>query len=146
MEKTTIEIDVSLLLPHAAFLEPVDYYSNKKRLIRIPYFWEDDLEMQRPVPCWQLTPLLEGRQQGLKVFDFHPVHLYLNAPNMGPYQALKERVSDLSTAAPSDLAPFVQSGEGPRTLFLQILASQRTRRDACRIKDIGERWLLSTRG
>ena len=74
MDETPVMIDVSLFLPHAPGLGPVEYQWAQRTLLRVPYFWEDDFEMERATPCWQLESLLVGGS-GLKVFDFHPVHI-----------------------------------------------------------------------
>lgn len=52
-------------------------------LIRVPYFWEDD------VACLyeQNTPILELQERsGLKVFDFHPIHIFLNTEHLDRYE------------------------------------------------------------
>lgn len=52
-------------------------------LIRVPYFWEDDLSCIYE-DCFDPTSLLS--RQGLRVFDFHPIHLFLNTTNLSEYE------------------------------------------------------------
>ena len=86
---TQIETDVSLFLPHADNLEPVQYFwPEGAKMIRIPYFWEDDFEMARPEPIWS-PKHLTGSTNGVKIFDFHPVHIFLNADSLEPYRSLR---------------------------------------------------------
>jgi hypothetical protein len=98
----------------------VEFWWKERRLLRIPYFWEDDLEMERPRPCWQLNPLLQIGQ-GLKVFGFHPIHIYLNSTNMKSYQMLKRRVPKLFEAIPSEVDCHVYTGLGTNSLFTEIV-------------------------
>jgi len=52
-------------------------------LIKVPYFWEDDVhcmyQEQRCIDHFSTLP-------GIKVFDFHPIHVYLNTENMDRYE------------------------------------------------------------
>lgn len=121
LKHTPLEADSSLFVPHATGLEAVEYWFEGRRLYRIPYFWEDDLEMRRPVPCWSPKQLLAGHR-GLRVFDFHPIHIYLNSPNMDGYERLKSAVPILREATPEDAAPYVHDGAGAGTLFDSLLA------------------------
>ena len=57
-------------------------------MIRVPYFWEDDvhviaMERELVVP-WNADAMLD--RHGLKVFDFHPVHVFLNTERMDRYE------------------------------------------------------------
>lgn len=62
-------------------------------MIKVPYFWEDDIEM------------LESRifdvekiqnYQGLKVFDFHPIHIFLDQNDMANYNEARPYFNDVS--------------------------------------------------
>ena len=121
MEETPIRIDVSLFLPRATWIRPVEYLRHGRVLVRVPYFWEDDFEMARGVQNERrLAPLLSG--PGLKVFVFHPIHVYLNSARMAPYESLKWKVPRLAEAAPGDVAPFIERmGEGMQTLFMELV-------------------------
>jgi hypothetical protein len=56
-------------------------------LIKVPYFWEDDVHCQSR----QNTPMCELTQRpGLRVFDFHPIHVYLNTETMERYERTRE--------------------------------------------------------
>ena len=118
LASTPIRCDSSLLLPQARYIEPVGFPHAEGPLVRVPYFWEDDVEMMRDCPQWTLDADDEP-ETGLRVYDFHPVHVYLNAADMGPYQALRARGP--MTDAPEALArDLVQPGAGPGSLFSEI--------------------------
>ncbi len=139
MKKTPITIDVSLLLPYMPELQPVEYYWQGNRLLRIPYFWEDDLEMERPSPCWHLAPLLEA-SKGLKVFDFHPIHIYLNSANMEPYQALKKQAPDLMAATPTQAKSHIEPNAGTQTMFLETIEYLANTKQSLCVRDIEVNW------
>ena len=52
-------------------------------LIKVPYFWEDDLHCmyKETIPC---VNFLEW--SGIKVFNFHPIHIYLNTDHLQRYE------------------------------------------------------------
>src|SRR5207249_3938371 len=111
MEGTPITTDVSLFLPHALSLSPVEYWWRRRLLLRIPYYWEDDFEMGLPAPDWELTSRLK-KADGLKVFDFHPIHIYLNSPSVNPYQRFKKQAPRLSESTKAQADSFVHLGKG----------------------------------
>lgn len=141
LARTPIETDVSLFLPHTPSLRPVEYRWKGSNLLRIPYYWEDDFEMERATPCWRLKPLLDAGD-GLRVFDFHPIHVYLNSADATPYQTLKFRAPRLVEATPMQVARVVQAGEGTRTLFLEVVDFLGSAGGARRIRDIADSWWL----
>lgn len=52
-------------------------------LTRVPYFWEDDIH------CLYADPAAMEQamdQKGLRVFDFHPIHVFLNTEDMARYE------------------------------------------------------------
>ncbi|MEM7125483.1 MAG: hypothetical protein AAF702_04100 [Chloroflexota bacterium] len=125
---TPIRMDVSLFLPRAKSLQPIEHIWCGETLRRAPFYWEDDFEMGRPDACWQVEPYLTS-DDGLKIFNFHPIHIYLNSADMLPYQALKRDCHHLLSATLTHVDKHVQDGTGSRTIFLQLaqyLAIQRT--------------------
>lgn len=120
MAETPIQRDVSLHLPYAHHLSPFDYHWEGRTILRVPYYWEDDFEMEVPAPCWDLSRII-GQHAGLKVFNFHPIHVFLNSARREPYAQLKGNVPSLNLATPDSLAPYVQDGSGTRSLFFEML-------------------------
>lgn len=108
------EADYNLFIPFSSgiTLKPFRHFSG---IMRIPYFYEDD--------AWALeegaaSPEAHLAADGLKVFNFHPIHLYLNTESMERYQRAKAYYHDFPA-----LKPFVNQGGsmGARD-FLQALA------------------------
>jgi hypothetical protein len=120
MAQTPIIRDVSLFLPHTPYIRPHEFWWNRHRLLRIPYYWEEDFEMQRPEPCWYLEPLL-NIGEGLKIFNFHPIHIYLNSADMKPYNALRTNVPNPYEATSEQAMTFIQKGEGTQTIFKELI-------------------------
>ncbi len=52
-------------------------------MVRAPYFWEDDIHCLYEDPQ-ALTRALS--HTGLRVFDFHPIHVFLNTEDMDRYE------------------------------------------------------------
>jgi len=61
-------------------------------LVKVPYFWEDDvhaIDMDNGSSAgWDVEPFLA--HPGLRVFDFHPVHVALNTEGMARYESARE--------------------------------------------------------
>lgn len=55
-------------------------------LIKVPHCWEDDLACQYGNNI-SLKPILLGK--GLKVFDFHPIHIFLNTEHLSRYESTR---------------------------------------------------------
>jgi len=84
-----IQIDVSLLLPGTPNIQPHTFHFNNcnNSLLRIPYFWEDDVEISDPRKSWDVNHP-KYHISGLKIFDFHPTFNYLNSDNLSKYHEL----------------------------------------------------------
>ena len=134
---TQIENDVSLFMPYAAGLRPVRMWFAGCSLVRIPVYWSDTQEMVRPDSDWRLETLLA--REGLKVFAFHPIHVYLNLDEPGPYQALKQELPNLKSARKSDLAAYIRPGRGAGAFLSQLVDHLSTCR-AYRILDLSAWW------
>ena len=138
---TPIEVDLSLFLPYTPHLVPIEYYWCNRSLIRIPYYWEDDYEFEQNVPNWRLTTKMTSGK-GLRIFNFHPVHIFLNSCNMDSYQRLKEIKPIISTATQSDVDPIVHTGLGTKTMFIDLLTFLSQTQDSFRVQDITNKWQL----
>jgi hypothetical protein len=86
-----IKYDCNLYLPYNSGIvnKPFNHFDNK--LIRVPHFWEDD------VHClynddWGVDKYL--KYDGIKVFDFHPIHIALNSESMDRYMSIRDKQQD----------------------------------------------------
>lgn len=110
--------DANHFIPAAAgiLLKPWRLWNG---MVRIPYNWEDDVtcayrEMAMAAPGVAET----GRMGGLHVFDFHPIHVFLNTETMQRY----ERTRDLHHS-PEELRMQRNPGRGARTWLIELLAA-----------------------
>lgn len=62
-------------------------YTHPSGMIRLPIFWEDD-DYYSNSPDWNIEAL-ELHKPGIKCFDFHPIHLYLNTVTGAEYARAK---------------------------------------------------------
>ena len=114
-----ISVDVSLFLPKTSNLVEHRLNWQDARLWRIPYFWEDDIEMFEDDPIWAMSdPRLQV--PGLKVFDFHPTYLCLNTDTFNVYEKLKKE-KPLPTWDLDFVRPHIGDGPGPKTMFLELV-------------------------
>jgi len=69
-------------------LRPWRYWGG---LAKVPYFWEDDVYCLSE----RRTPIAEAAAlDGLRVFDFHPIHVFLNTEDMGRYDDARPHLAD----------------------------------------------------
>ena len=99
--------DSNLCLYMQQGLEPLDHFSG---LVRFPCWWEDDVHLGKGYP-----PTIEAIADdllapGLKVLNFHPVHVALNTPSLDHY------------AVPRAVTAGAHSGEGIQSLLRDLLA------------------------
>lgn len=85
-------------------------------LTRVPYCWEDDVcVLYNPSSAESLS--LIAASKGIKVFDFHPIHVFLNMENMDRYERTREWHQ-----SPDELLAHRYEGAGTRKRFLEFLA------------------------
>lgn len=83
----------NLFIPLTNNIELIPFY-HYNGLINCPYFFEDDLYCEelkigkRIKNAWDPSVFLDRR--GLKIFDFHPIHIALNTEDMEMYYRYRE--------------------------------------------------------
>ena len=87
-------------------------------MIRVPYFWEDDVYVMAMaagvMPAWSADAMLD--HGGLKVFDFHPIHVFLNTERMDRYDRSRDAHRD-----PARLASHRCPSAGTRTFLNDLI-------------------------
>ena len=86
----TLSIDSSILMPEISNLRPHTIYFEDAAspLIRMPIFWEDDIEMYNPKKSWDFQNT-KYHVEGMKIYNFHPIHIFVNSENIGIWEQLK---------------------------------------------------------
>lgn len=140
MKETSLSTDVSLYLHDYPFVTPFEYAMGDRTLLRIPYIWEDDVHFSQSKPSWELDQFCQTGE-GVRVVNFHPIHVYLNSQDIRSYTALKEAAGGIAVARPDQVASFVASGPGTGTLFRQFVAYAASNHTTKRICDIHDEWM-----
>jgi hypothetical protein len=84
-------------------------------LTRVPYSWEDDVAcLYGPNDAWPMSRLVG--LEGIKVFNFHPIHIFLNTEHLDRYEAT--RLFHRDSAKLRDLR---FPGAGTRTALTELL-------------------------
>ncbi len=108
LAESGLEYDSSILLWEQKNLKP---FRDWNGLIRIPVFWEDDLHLLSG-----REPKLESinfRTPGMRVFDFHPIHIFLNTSDLKVYNEYKEDRNNIDK--------YESNGDGVRRIFINLL-------------------------
>lgn len=87
-----------------------------ERFVQIPIYFMDDVWMHRERSLPDPEALLN--QSGLKVFTFHPIHVFLNTPDLDYYETHKDKYQDVDA-----LRQVCYDDDGVRVLLEQLLAS-----------------------
>lgn len=98
--------DASMLVPWQPGLRPFVFPSP---LVRIPYPWEDDVHASTG-RAWRLDQTGIDLP-GLQIFDFHPIHVFLNTDTLDRYVRARE-------AGFSEAATRALRHDGPGTSLL----------------------------
>lgn len=138
--RTPVRTDVSLLQPRVAGLQAFVLPLGPARLLRLPYCWEDDVEMDWARPAFALDDLPPAG--GLRILDFHPIHVALNSASMAPYGALKRRRPRLQDATRDDCEALAAAGAGTGSFF-RAVAERLAGRESMRVCDLSDRWAVA---
>ena len=92
-EKKGLRYDCNTFVPYYSNSLVKPWYWVDKSLIKVPYFWEDDVQFIFD-STWNINLKNMLMYNGIKVFDFHPIHVFLNTENIERYQAAKPYQND----------------------------------------------------
>ncbi|WP_411877822.1 hypothetical protein [Polaromonas sp. YR568] len=139
---TDIDTDVSLFLPFHPMLAPTKIYfeAGGRPLVRLPYYWEDDVAACWP--GWSWDSVVEDAPGQLRIYDFHPIHIALNMSTMNEYARLKAELKGrpLTSLTRAECLPFINQGKGARNYLEQLVAMGNGQRFQ-RISDITQTYL-----
>ena len=103
--------DSNHFIPHDSglVLQPWKIWNG---LIKCPYFWEDDVAFLEK----DLKILNTINNGGLKIYDFHPIHVFLNTENPTRYQSTR------AVHRNKELSEHRYDGLGTRNLLEQLVS------------------------
>jgi hypothetical protein len=111
--------DANHFVPYSTGIELKPWLS-WNGLVRVPYSWEDDVHiLYDSIGIRQDCPrgiAINRSDRGLKVFDFHPVHIFLNTESLERY----ERTRPLHQN-PAELIKHRYQGYGTRSRLIELL-------------------------
>lgn len=139
LAQTELTVDCTLFLPRTPAVRPVNYRLRGRTLTQIPFVWQDDFEMEAELPDWQPESVLEIGS-GLKVFNFHPMHIFLNSPDPLAYCDLKASTNCLCNLREEGTNSFVHRGEGAGKCFERLLAHIAASDCGAKMCDIARTW------
>lgn len=88
-------------------------------IIRLPVFWEDDIHWEQSNANWNFKEFMgHFTTPGLKIINFHPFLVAINAPNEEYYKKVKAKIKTLSKA---DIETVRYKGKGARTFLIELL-------------------------
>lgn len=112
-KKFGLEYDLNLEIPHSSkiALKP---YKDWTGLVKVPYFWQENISFGYE---WDLKPKNFLNNTSLKVFNFHPIHIFLNSDSMKRYQNSKKYLNNMNK-----LRSHVNHEEyGARNFFIDLV-------------------------
>lgn len=112
-----IKYDCNLYLPSEANLnlKPWHHWNG---IIRVPHFWEDDVNFLKEN---SISPSSLIQKKLLKVFDFHPIHVFLNTISLEHYKNSAPYFKDFHA-----LKTMINSEKrGVRDLFVELISNAR---------------------
>ena len=116
-----LKIDANLYIPinSGIICRPFAIWNN---ILRVPHFWEDDLHLlgtnnkNNEISSY-------FSYDGIKVFDFHPIHVYLNTENIDRYESARPYYHDTN-----ELLKLRNNGvSGTRQFLLDIIQESKSR-------------------
>jgi hypothetical protein len=142
-EKFNVLQDVSLFLPSIPNIVPHRlFFSKDVALLRIPYFWEDDYEMINQNACFSLSDE-KYHVGGIKIFNFHPIHIVLNSHAMEDYYLCRSKVN-IAGCTIWELQDYINTSQPGVGMFFRELAQlikNDTSLSGVTISELASRWM-----
>jgi hypothetical protein len=144
MSLTPISCDVSLFLPLSRRVDVVKYERFGQVLWRIPYVWEDDYIMEASPVDARSDDVFSGfdealsKASGVQVFNFHPIHVFLNSTSMDKYIEMKRAHPKLADLTRAEAAPFLEEKRaGTKTALIDLACAIAKRGGGSFVRELG---------
>jgi len=89
-----LKIDANQYIPinSGIICRPYIIWNN---ILRVPHFWEDDLQLlENKKGISDISNIHD--YEGIKIFDFHPIHVYLNTDSMDRYETARPHFRNIN--------------------------------------------------
>lgn len=117
-KKSELVYDCNNFIPFKSeiILKPYEFLEN---FIKVTYFWEDDTHVYYGED-WNVNKYLN--RAGLKIFNFHPIHIFLNTKNLKQYEISRPYFNDIN-----GLKKIVNhTTYGVKNFFLDLIKTAKT--------------------
>lgn len=105
--------EVNHFLPYHQSIFPYKLWNG---LLRIPFNWEDDYHFALDLPFNNSN--IDLNDTGLNIFNFHPIHIFLNSENNVRYLKTKDCMQDVTKLRPWQNKSNVK---GTRDILIDLL-------------------------
>jgi hypothetical protein len=85
----------------------------------VPHCWQDNVAMKMPLQM----PTLDDAKESLIIFNFHPIHVFLNSEKLERYENTRHLHQN-----PNEMIRHRHEGEGTRSILLKVLKMVRNDR------------------
>ena len=116
-----LNLDLSIFMNNAEHVERIKWHFNDVSFYRINYNWEDDAQFHDKNFKWSKAHF----PGSTSIFDFHPIHVYLNSKDNFNYNNLKKDFSDspLSNISKEFISSYVNDSSGTKDFLKAIIGS-----------------------
>lgn len=112
IKKYDLVYDSSLFTPFQQGLKPF----NELGITRIPFWWGDNYHLRSNLSLNTIElPFL--MEPGIKIFDFHPINIYLNTNDTLYIQNIKSKIHPLNLQTKKNLDIYKVSNDGIGSFF-----------------------------
>lgn len=84
-------------------------------LVRVPFGWEDDIHCLNDKKD-KVKNIIQNMEEGIKVFNFHPIHIFLNSENLERYKSVKKYLDKTEV-----LRQHIYTGYGVKDILIELL-------------------------
>jgi pyruvate-formate lyase-activating enzyme len=101
----------NLFILYSAGFRPAPFYL-WQRLTVVPHQFQDNVEIKMNLESFGQ----ESFEQGFHVFDFHPIHVFLNTESLDRYERTRKLHQN-----PKELIKYRYAGYGTRSRLIELL-------------------------
>ncbi len=130
-----LKYDSSTYIPLRENLYP---WWRLKKLVCVPFYWADDTMFSSGLPFD--SSQLHLSKGGLKVYVFHPIHIFSNTQSEDHYKKLKPFYNQVDK-----LTSMRGENGGTQTLFVELLRYIKNNAESYTCKDIYREWVKSSK-
>lgn len=118
-----------------SFLQPGLHPIVEGRLLRLPIWWSDRSHVLNKIG---FSPNdLPIHDKGLKIFDFHPIHIFLNTNSIEKYESTRKILHPMENNSLQNIERHASQKNGIKSFFFRFLDYIYTSKlDPIKLKDI----------